>query len=106
MKAIPALLLLCVLALTVRAQQAAADARINELERKLEQATLQIGQLGELIKALRAELSRLKEDAPQPRANSRVEGTEAAAPSPSTETPSDRFVERIVDPSLGQSDRY
>ncbi len=60
MKAIPALLLLCVLALTTRAQQAAADARINELERKLEQATRQIDQLKDTVQTLRAEIELIK----------------------------------------------
>ena len=60
MKAIPALFLLCVLALTTPAQQAAADARINELERKLAQATRQIDQLKDTVQILRTEIELIK----------------------------------------------
>lgn len=60
MKAVPAVLLLCVLALTTRAQQAATDVRINELERKLEQATRQIDQLKDTVPTLRAEIETIK----------------------------------------------
>ena len=72
MKAIPALLLLCVLALTARAQQAAANARINELERKLEQATRQIDQLKDTVQTLRAEINLIKDEATQHAATNKI----------------------------------
>jgi len=111
MKAIAALLLLCVLALTARAQQPGADAKIKELERKLDQATQQIGQLSGLIESLRAELSRLKGEAAEERRPNRPSTETAArrapAPQPSSpaETAPNDFAARIIEPGMGQSER-
>jgi Phosphate-selective porin O and P len=103
MKAIPALLLLCVLALTTRAQQAAADTRMNELERKLEQATRQIDQLKDTVQTLRAEIELIKKQKSD-------EATEHVATNNTTAQPrvndvSTTFVERIVEPELGANER-
>lgn len=99
MKAIPALFLLCVLALTTRAQQAAANARINELERKLEQATRQIDQLKDTVQTLRAEIDLIKDQATQ-------QATDNNNPSqPRVDDVSSAFVERIIEPELGANER-
>ncbi len=99
MKAIPAVLLLCVLAVTTRAQQAAANARINELERKLEQATRQIDQLKDTVQTLRAEIDLIKDQATQ-------QATDNNNPSqPRVDDVSTAFVERIVEPELGPNER-
>lgn len=103
MKAIPALLLLCVLALTTRAQQAAADARINELERKLEQATRQIDQLKDTVQTLRAEIELIK-------VRKSNEATQQTTTNKNTARPrvddvSSAFVERIIEPELGANER-
>jgi hypothetical protein len=109
MKAIAALLLLCVPTLGARAQQAGADAKIKELERKLDQATQQIGQLSGLIESLRAELSRLKGGAAEERrpnqASTETTARRAPQSSPPTETAPNDFVARIIEPGLGQSER-
>jgi hypothetical protein len=110
MKAIAAVLLVSVLALTVRAQQPSAEPRIKELERKLDQATAQIAQLGGLIQSLRAEVSRLKER-PAPERHSAAPGAEITAPqtppqpSPPAETAASEFAACIIDPDLGGSER-
>ena len=103
MKAIFALLLLCVLALTTRAQQAGADARMNELERKLEQATRQIDQLKDTVQTLRAEIELIKE-------RKSNEATQQTTTNKNTAQPrvddvSSAFVERIIEPELGANER-
>ena len=98
MKAIPALLLLCVLALTTRAQQAAANARINELERKLEQATRQIDQLKDTVQTLRAEIDLIKDEATQQAATNKTAQSRV-------DDVSSAFVERIVGPELGANEQ-
>ncbi len=103
MKAIPALLLLCVLALTTRAQQATADARINELERKLEQATRQIDQLKDTVQTLRAEIELIKERKSN-EATQQTTTNKNTAQAPVDDV-SSAFVERIIEPELGANER-
>jgi hypothetical protein len=102
MKAIPAVLLLCVLALTTRAQQVVADARINELERKLEQATRQIDQLKDTVQTLRAEIELIKKQKSE-------EATQQATTNNTVQARvndvASAFVERIIEPELGANKR-
>jgi len=110
MKVISAVLLLFFLALTARSQAVSDDARLKELERKLDQATQQLGQLGDLIASLRAEISQLKGDPKaesrpsDPRAETTAQHAPIAQPSPASPVTSG-FVERIIEPELGQSTR-
>ncbi|MCA1603288.1 MAG: hypothetical protein LC776_17165, partial [Acidobacteria bacterium] len=62
MRTVTIIVLLCTLACVGQAQQAASDERLRELERKLEQATLQIEQLKDTVRSLRAEIERIKND--------------------------------------------
>jgi hypothetical protein len=103
MKAIPAVLLLCVLALTTRAQQAAADARINELERKLEQASRQIDQLKDTVQTLRAEIDLIKER--KSKEATQQTTTDKNTAQPRVDDVSSAFVERIIEPELGANER-
>ncbi|MGQ0762672.1 MAG: porin [Acidobacteriota bacterium] len=103
MKAIPAFLLLCVLVITTHAQQAGADAQIRELELKLDQATLQIRQLSDLVAAFRAEIERIKaEKTDQPTEPARITDKTTQ---PRVDLASTAFVQRILEPQLGANER-
>src|SRR5215510_3828189 len=109
MRAIIILLLLFSLAITASAQQPDSGERLRELERKLDEATRQIEQLGGVIQSLRAEISAIKgaKNEDRNRAASRVEAPpQTAAPAQSSrETINADFVERIIDPKLGRDER-
>lgn len=110
MKVISTVLFLCLLALTVQAQQV-TDPKIEELERKLDQARRQIGQLSDLIESLRAEVSRLKGGAimdrhpGDPTAEATAERVSVQESSASVDLARDGFLQRIIEPGLGQSAR-
>jgi hypothetical protein len=98
---------LCVLALTVRAQQPDSPSRLAELERKLDQAARQLVQLSDTVHALRAEIARLKggemkeslKADSQPVADSF--GTKAAP----AEDAQREFAGRLIAPEMGASER-
>ncbi len=96
------LLLLCTLSISAYAQQSNPD--VKQLERKLDEATQQIKQLTDLIESLRRDISRLKGDQPATE-NRPANPNDGPAVPPSVETTADRFVGRIVEPGLGQSER-
>jgi TolA-binding protein len=103
MKAIPALLLLCLLALTTRAQQAAADARMNELERKLQQATRQIDQLKDTVQTLRAEIELIKEQKSNEATQQTTTNKNPAQPR--VDDVASAFVERVIEPEFAPAFR-
>jgi hypothetical protein len=97
MKAMTVLLLLLWPAISVSAQPA-DEARVRELERKLEWATRQLEQLNETVLALRAELARIKGE--------RVSAdSQTASLAPQAETAKDEFARRVIEPELGASER-
>ncbi len=103
MKSTITLLLLSLMALTVRAQRPDSSAKIAELERKLDQAATRLEQLNETMQALRAEIARIKGE--RVKANSPTAVASPAPQSAPAETAKNEFAERIVDPELGASER-
>jgi hypothetical protein len=104
MRITTSLLLLCTLSISAHAQQSNPD--VKQLERKLDEATKQIEQLTALIESLRKDISRLKGETPanEPRSANPSEPATQQSP-PTIETSADRFVARIIEPGLGQSER-
>ncbi len=96
MRIITGLLLLCALTVTAHGQQRNAAAKLEDVERKLEQALQQIEQLSGLIQSLRGEIAQLKAETPT---------NERPSPSSLTDTAPNDFVERIIEPAMGQSER-
>ncbi len=112
MRIMTGLLVLCALPVTTYAQQPGSDDKIQLLERKLDRATQQIEQLRGLIESLRGEISQLKGETPpnerrpaNPSDETAGQQTPAKQSSPPAETTSDRFVARIIEPGMGQSER-
>lgn len=103
MRTVTIIVLLCTLACVGQAQQAASDERLRELERKLEQATLQIEQLKDTVRSLRAEIERIKNDKSD-ESTQEVTITNTSA-QPRVDNASTAFVERIVEPELGANER-
>jgi cell division protein FtsB len=101
MKTLSVLALLVTVAFAASAQQPDSPSRLVELERKLEQATRQLEQLNETLQALRAEITRLKGE----RARDDSQTASSASQSAPAETAKGDFVERIVEPELGASER-
>ncbi len=113
MKVITLILWLCLLTSVAQAQDSSEE-RLRELERKLDQATGQLKQLNVTVQALRAEITRIRGERSQTAtSNSSTEVTSHRAPAtpapaataPEKETPATEFVERIVEPQLGGSER-
>src|SRR5688572_26027728 len=90
-------LLTCALLSISYAQEATPEERLRELERKLEQATKQIEELNGTVRALRAEIDRIKSETAAGKA---AESSDANLPA-ATDSAAAVFVERIVDPRLG-----
>jgi hypothetical protein len=110
MKITLTLLLLGLMALTASAQQPDSAASLAELERKLDQATGQLEQLGQIVQSLRAEIARLKGESVGPAPKSEPRAEAAALPAqakskPAPETVSQKLAERIIEPELGHSER-
>jgi hypothetical protein len=109
MRAMIILLLLISVAITAGAQQPDSGERLRELERKLDEATRQIEQLGGVIQSLSAEISAIRgaKNEDRIRAASRAEAPpQTAAPAQaSREAINADFVERIIDPKLGRDER-
>src|SRR6266705_125950 len=104
MRALTISLLFLFLATAASAQQPGATAKLEELERKLDEATWQLEQAGSVIRLVREEISRLKGEAfnsSNARADQRPGATKQAAP----ENPKAAFIERIIDPELGLDER-
>src|SRR6266508_1173322 len=105
MMIVTSMLLLCALASGVQAQQPGSDDRLGELERKLDEAMRQIQELNNVMQGLRAEMNRITNKASSDETT--VAGSvkaPAAAPS-ETGNPGAAFVERVVEPELGGSER-
>jgi cell division protein FtsB len=95
-------LLLSLFVITGNAQQP-ESAKIKELEQRLDQATRQLEQLNDVVQSLRAEIAKLK----GARAvNQDVQSSTTATLQPAQgETARSDFVERIIAPELGASER-
>lgn len=99
------ILLLCALACVAQAQQAGSEERLRELERELEQAARQIEQLNDTIQALRAEVELIKGGKPSETPAQAAKAAESAQRAPAADEAANAFVERIVEPQLGGSER-
>lgn len=95
------LLLVAVLAVPVGAQE--LPSKVSELEQKLEQAMRQLEQLTGTVQALRAEVTKLKGggDTTSPPATVRA----GAQTRPQAEPAVSEFVERVIEPEIGGSER-
>jgi cell division protein FtsB len=96
-------LLLLLFTVTGNAQQPESS-RIKELEQKLDHATRQLDQLNEAVQSLRAEITKLKGDRA---VNQDVQSSIAATlqPAAQAETARSEFVERVIAPEMGASER-
>jgi hypothetical protein len=96
-------LLLLLFTVTGNAQQPESS-RIKELEQKLDQATRQLDQLNDAVQSLRAEIAKLKGDRAE---NQDVQSSITATlqPPAQAETARSEFVERIIAPDMGASER-
>jgi hypothetical protein len=101
------ILLLSLLTLSVSAQPPDAQAKLAELERKLDQAARQLEQLNDTVLGLRAEITRIK-------GGQTKEGTTIDSPPVTTsflpkatpvETAPGEFVGRLIAPEMGASER-
>jgi hypothetical protein len=97
-KIVASALLTCVLLSISYAQEAPPEERLRELERKLEQATKQIQELNDIVRALRAEIDRIKSETAAGKAAAK--SSDANLPS-ATDSAAAVFVDRIVEPRLG-----
>ena len=105
MEALATLAIFFSLAVAVCAQQRAPEERVTELERKLAQATRRIEQLAGAVEALRAEVSRLNGGQPDEGEAKASQPVTAASSQSDSGDPAAVFVERIVEPELGGSER-
>jgi cell division protein FtsB len=95
-------LLLLLFTITGNAQQPESS-RIKELEQKLDHATRQLDQLNEAVQSLRAEIAKLKDARA---GNQDVQSFTTATLQPAqAETARSEFVERIMAPEMGASER-
>ncbi len=96
-------LMLLLFTITGNAQQPESS-RIKELEEKLNQATRQLDQLNEAVQSLRAEITKLKDTRT---VNQDVQSSITATlqPAAQAETARSEFVERIIAPEIGASER-
>jgi len=97
-KIVVSALLTCALLSISYAQEATPEERLRELERKLEQATKQIEELNDTVRALRAEIDRIKSETAAGKAAAK--SSDANLPA-ATDSAAATFVERIVEPRLG-----
>lgn len=97
-KVVSSAFLTCALLSVGYAQEARPEERLRELERKLEQATKQIEELNNAVRALRAEIDRIKSETPTGKAAVKSSDTDKPA---ATDRAATAFVERIVEPQLG-----
>ncbi len=109
MNAKPVLLLL-LLAIPVSAQQlesAESAARLKELEQKLDQAARRLEQMNETVANLRAEVVRLKTESARntPPTVARSASAPPKSPIAQTESAQSEFVERMIAPEMGASER-
>jgi hypothetical protein len=96
MKRVLTLFWLASFATFANAQQ--SDDKLRELERKLNQAASHIQQLTSIIESLRTDLANLK--------NEKSEPVSTLKPSPKREErPASPFIERVIEPELGASER-
>ncbi len=102
MKSFAVLSLLLLLAGPLSAQSMPNEARVRELEQKLDQAARQLEQLSDTVQTLRSELARMKAG----RANDEPPTAGSLPkPAPQTEAAREEFSERILAPELGASER-
>jgi CheY-like chemotaxis protein len=107
MRTIVVLALLCVLTGTAYAQQSDSTSRLNELERKLDEAAHQLETLGEIVRSLRAEIAHIKSDLRSKQSSAKSVEV-LASPIGSldqTDQAHTEFIRRIVEPELGHSER-
>ncbi|MEW6211385.1 MAG: porin [Acidobacteriota bacterium] len=93
MKRLMTLMWLISIALHTQAQQ--SDEKLRELERKLDQASGHVEQLASVIESLRAEIASLKSEKSAAR----------KSPAKKNEKSDEEFIERIIEPELGLSER-
>ncbi len=102
MKSFAVLSLLLLLANPLSAQSMPNEARVRELEQKLDQAARQLEQLSDIVQTLRAELARMK--AERAKEEPPAAGAPPALP-PQTEAAREEFSERILAPEMGANER-
>jgi hypothetical protein len=107
MKVTLILLLLGLASLTVTAQQPDSAARLVELERKLDQTARQLELLNETVLGLRAEIARIKGGQSKPETNiySQPVATSFAERTTPNEAAQREFVDRLIAPEMGASER-
>ncbi len=103
MKTTLTLLLLCLMARSVSAQLPDSSAKLAELERKLEQATRQLEQLNVAMHSLRDEIARIKDR--RTKEDSQTAATALESQAASVETEQSEFVNRLIVPEMGASER-
>jgi hypothetical protein len=96
MKIVLTLFWLASLVALANAQQ--PDERLRELERKLNQAASHIQQLTSIVESLRAEVANLKSEKREP-------PSALKASSKPEEKAAEEFIERIIEPELGTTER-
>src|SRR5687768_1151082 len=74
------------------------DEKLRELERKLDQAASHIQQLTSIVESLRTEIANLKSEKKAPISTLK-------SSSKPEEKPAEEFIERIIEPELGASER-
>ena len=97
------LLLVAVLAIPVGAQE--SPGRISDLERRLEQATRQLEQLGQTVQALRAEVEKIKGGGDWAGAQAAIQATATTQTQQRAEPAVPEFVGRVIEPGMGGSER-